>query len=108
MRIKDVWFGSSSELKLSQYRHHFAEHGIDLHRGITFPSTIEPQAAVDMSSSSDIFEFAVKHPLSLSARFITQKGTLPYMVEDTMLFVSAFSKDIESGFVLPGADTKNW
>lgn len=50
----------------------------------------------------------VHHPLRLAARFLENKASLPFLVEDTMLFIEFFNADFDRVAELPGYDTKRW
>lgn len=100
------FFATTSNVKFRQYKPIFAEYGIELRRGTAITSVlVEPQAdyTVDPAGIS-----IISHPLRQTARFVAKMGQLPYMIEDTMLFIGDLSKDIERFIGLPGADTKNW
>ncbi len=104
--FRTLYFATSSQVKFSQYECIFRDFGVSLRKAPAISSTlIEPQ--IDTSTESDQ-TLLVSHPLRQISRFVSKLGHLPYMVEDTMLFIERFSKDYQRRLGLPGADTKNW
>jgi len=101
-RRPKIFFGTTSQIKFDQYQYLFSCADIELIRAPTFGGLIEPQA--DASSVENM----VLVPLKSISRFLAESEYLPYFVDDTMLFVDAFSNNMESLDGLPGADTKNW
>ena len=100
------FFATTSNVKYSQYKPIFSEYGIDLRRGTAITSVlVEPQADYTLDPAGISI---ISHPLRQAARFVAKMGQLPYMIEDTMLFIGDLSKDLEHFVGLPGADTKNW
>ena len=100
------FFATTSNMKFCQYKPIFSEYGIDLRKGTAITSVlVEPQADYTLDPTG---VSVVAHPLRQAARFVVKMGQLPYMIEDTMLFVDFFSKDMKRFIGLPGADTKNW
>lgn len=104
--LPTIYFATSSDVKFSQYCVIFADLGIQLSRAPAIKGLpVEPQAdASDADSELNI----IAHPLRLAARFASRLVLIPYMIEDTMLFVNAFSSDPCGPLGLPGADTKSW
>lgn len=101
-----VYFATTSDVKFAQYKRIFHDHAIELLHGTAISSVlIEPQ--VDYSDSGDAISL-VSHPLRQAARFAMKARQVPYMIEDTMLFIASFSKDFNKFVGLPGPDTKNW
>jgi non-canonical purine NTP pyrophosphatase (RdgB/HAM1 family) len=101
-----IYFATSSDVKYKQYSYIFNDYGVKLTRATVISSiSVEPQA--DQNDTMNEFRI-VAHPLRLAARFAAKTKNLPYMVEDTTLFINEFSKVPTSSFGLPGADTKNW
>ncbi len=101
-----VYFATSSDVKLRQYQHIFAQLGHQVVRASTvLGSVAEPQADPDLR---DAEQALVSHPLRQVARFVERAGTLPYVIEDTMLVIDALSRRQRDPLGLPGADTKSW
>lgn len=101
-----IYFATTSSVKYSQYALIFKDYGIEIRRGTAITSVlVEPQADYSLDPTG---VSVVSHPLRQAARFVARAAQLPYMIEDTMLFVGALSKDIDRYVGLPGADTKNW
>jgi len=101
-----VYFATTSDVKFAQYERIFQDHSIELRRGTAISSAlVEPQ--VDYSGEGQAIS-VVSHPLRQAARFAAKAHQVPYLIEDTMLFIAAFSKDFENLVGLPGPDTKNW
>lgn len=101
-----IYFATTSSVKLNQYRAVFADLGVQIVKGATIESVlVEPQHE-GSEQSNDVR--LVGHPLRLAARFVARMGQIPYMIEDTMLFVRSLSSQYDQGGGLPGADTKNW
>jgi len=99
---RKIYFGTSSSIKFNQYEKIFSDLGIELIQVQKFSNIlIEPQGGDDIHR-------VVTHPLKLAARFVAQQGQIPFMIEDTMLFLEPFSKRYMEYYGLPGADTKNW
>ncbi|MFL5381865.1 MAG: non-canonical purine NTP pyrophosphatase [Longimicrobiaceae bacterium] len=99
-----VYFGTSSEIKLAQYREIFSSFGLSIVRAPNVGRLIEPQ----LESELDDPDFVVSHPLKFASRFIIQRNAVPYVTEDTMLVIDALSRTPGGATGLPGADTKNW
>lgn len=99
-----IYLGTSSKVKLEQYRTIFLDLGIEVRRGTTFTTMPEPQF-----DDADTIESTVGHPLRIAARFAALNKQIPYVVEDTMLVVATFSSKHQlTPGGLPGADTKRW
>lgn len=99
-----VYFATTSDIKRKQYESIFADLGVRLYPSSAIVHAhVEPQYDERLSE-----EHFVSHPLRLAARFVERTGHTPYLIEDTMLIVNAFSKDPSGPGGLPGADTKNW
>lgn len=104
--LRIIYFATTSEVKFNQYKTIFEDLGVELRHGTVVTSAlIEPQ--VD-SSDPQGEQALVLHPLRQAARFAVNMNQIPYMIEDTMLLIDAFSAKKGSNTGLPGADTKNW
>lgn len=103
--LRYLYFATSSDVKFNHYRVIFSDLGFDFRKGPIITHLIEPQLN---DSDSDGYDLLVAHPLRLAARFLSRKGLLPYVIEDTLLVISAFSNPKNPKYGLPGADTKNW
>jgi XTP/dITP diphosphohydrolase len=101
---KKLYFATSSDIKFDQYEMIFGNFGYSLYKAPLIINLIEPQ----LNDEKGDFELLVSHPLRLVARFVSRQGLIPYIVEDTLLIIKAFSNVKNTKFGLPGADTKNW
>jgi inosine/xanthosine triphosphate pyrophosphatase family protein len=107
-----IYFGTTSNVKFAQFRYIFSKKNIDVEPVSLCTEITEPQADIGTDSGVNFFEFIVKYPLLANALHINNRNKvspcIPFMLEDTMMFVDEFSKNSSKGIGLPGADTKNW
>ena len=103
--VPQVYFGTSSSEKLSQYKHLMRCYGLGLRRLRPTISLVEPQVeGFDRESEAAL----VAEPLKWFARFAAKADTYPLVIEDTMLFIEHFNSSWVDRPILPGADTKRW
>lgn len=98
-----IYFGTTSKVKLDQYSNIFCDLGIEIKRGMGIKNTIEPQYDASIIQKE---RWLISHPLRRAAPYV--QGQLPYMIEDTILVIDAFSAKNAGASGLPGADTKSW
>lgn len=100
-----LYISTSSDLKFYQFDYLFNCYNVQLSR-IPAPTELtEPQ----VEESNHVAEVKlVIHPLKQAARFLANNNTLPFIVEDTMLFIEFFNSKFDSEPELPGHDTKRW
>jgi inosine/xanthosine triphosphate pyrophosphatase family protein len=100
-----IYLGTSSSVKSAQYAHLFARYGIRvLGVPLRLPLT-EPQVEGVGSTAEALL---VTEPLKSAARWVTRTPYLPFLIEDTMLFVEHFNDNFFEEPLLPGPDTKRW
>jgi inosine/xanthosine triphosphate pyrophosphatase family protein/ribosomal protein S18 acetylase RimI-like enzyme len=104
-RAPEVYFGTSSESKLAQYRDLMRCYGLTLRRLHPIVSLVEPQVDGDRREDERAL---VAEPLKWFSRFAALSGTYPIVIEDTMLLIEHFSRNWIDGALLPGPDTKRW
>jgi inosine/xanthosine triphosphate pyrophosphatase family protein/GNAT superfamily N-acetyltransferase len=103
--VPQVYFGTSSIEKLTQYQHLMRCYGLGLRRLRPTVSLTEPQVeGYDRTSEAAL----VAEPLKWFSRFAANAGTYPVVIEDTMLFIELFNTGWPERAILPGADTKRW
>lgn len=100
-----IFFSTTSEKKYQHFKFLFNCYNIRLDRTRVLPQLIEPQ--VDSMESIDEIEL-VRQPLKIASRFIAKSGKVPFLIEDTMLFIEFFNRDYDHCVELPGHDTKRW
>jgi inosine/xanthosine triphosphate pyrophosphatase family protein len=64
----------------------------------------EPQVEI---SDPDFESELVRHPLTIAAKFV-ERERVPFVVEDTMIFIEFFNRNYGEEPELPGYDTKRW
>jgi hypothetical protein len=80
-----IYYATTSEVKLKQYILIFSDLGVELVRAPMIASAfVEPQADPTLPDPNMII---VAHPLRQAARFAERLNCIPYMKEDTTLFV---------------------
>lgn len=99
--LPTIYFASTNAKKREMVHFIFNNYNIEVSFVKPPIELIEPQI-----ESSDLEEERklVSVPLKMVSRFIS---TVPYIVEDTMLFVEYFNRNNEQ-WELPGLDTKRW
>lgn len=100
-----VYISTTNERKAGELRHLFACYNISVGFARRPIELTEPQ--IEGSNPSIDVEL-VHHPLRLAARFLENRTSLPFLVEDTMLYIEFFNKDYDAMAELPGYDTKRW
>jgi inosine/xanthosine triphosphate pyrophosphatase family protein len=101
-----LYFATTSTVKFAQYRLIFSDYDVSVRHGSVIARLVEPQLR---ESEHPEEEHLVGHPLRLVAPYVMRIHQLPYVIEDTMLLIRAFSKgDNLHSLGLPGADTKSW
>lgn len=105
-KLDFIYFATVSQIKYRHYEAIFAENNIELRHGAVLSSFPIGQEIDDCGNTGkpDI----VYNPLRQAARFVTDAGQTPYMLENTMLFIQHFSKNMVGLTGLPGADSENW
>lgn len=99
---RQIHIATSSKLKLRQYDFLLGELGISVAAVQHVPTLFEPQVEGTSESSEAAL---VAEPLKTLSRFAARTDGYPLVVEDTMLFVDHFNRDVRA---LPGPDTKRW
>ncbi len=100
-----IYFATTSNVKFNQYSEIFRDLGIELKIGSVIDRAIEPQFDDSIKERERLL---IEHPLRRASRILRVKTEVPYMIEDTMLVINAFSSKNAGGSGLPGADTKSW
>lgn len=96
-----IYFSSSNEKKKEMVKFIFNNYNIDVSFVIPPIELTEPQ--IEKSELEEERKL-VSLPLKSVSRFI---NTVPYTIEDTMLFVEFFNRNGDN-WELPGLDTKRW
>ncbi len=73
----------------------------------TEPPTILTEPQID-TGGPELETELIRHPLRQVARFLETRDVLPFVVEDTMIFIDFFNRNESRPMELPGYDTKRW
>jgi len=97
-----IHLATASALKLRQYDFLLEEIGLSVEAVQHVPTLFEPQ--VDGIGAPNEAAL-VAEPLKTLSRFAARNDGYPLVVEDTMLFIDHFNREVPA---LPGPDTKRW
>lgn len=100
-----LFFSTSNKSKQELNKYIFNNYNFEIILLSQNIKLTEPQ--VDKASLIDERNL-VESPLKLASRFIEKTSSIPFYVEDTMLFIEYFNKDFNENPELPGHDTKRW
>lgn len=100
-----IYISTTNVKKFAEISSIFTDFNIEAKQVKSPPNElIEPQIE---RSDPEIEKELVRHPLRLAARFLEVGTTLPFVVEDTALYIEHFNGNFYSA-ELPGYDTKRW
>jgi XTP/dITP diphosphohydrolase len=99
---RKIYLATGSALKLRQYDFLLGRIGLSVAGVQHVPTLFEPQ--VDGTGPSNEAAL-VAEPLKTLSRFAALHDGYPLVVEDTMLFIDHFNREVPA---LPGPDTKRW
>lgn len=102
MLARRIHLATGSALKLRQYDFLLERIGLCVAAVRYVPRLFEPQ--VDGTGASNEAAL-VAEPLKTLSRFAARNDGYPLVVEDTMLFIDHFNREVPA---LPGPDTKRW
>src|SRR6266481_1050793 len=100
-----VFLATTNPRKAGELSFLFGAYNVEVEAAKSTIELTEPQIE---GNNPDLEARLVHHPLRLAARFLEKRSSLPFIVEDTMLYIEFFNRDYDLVADLPGYDTKRW